>query len=62
MQEALWSESAWHGVAGTVGLRHGSYFPRFLEPRWRAEPALLNVIQMRHPVFGGPLVYGAAAT
>ena len=29
-------------------LRHGSYFPSLLEPRRRAEKALLNVIQQAY--------------
>ena len=43
-------ERDWHTRAGTVELRipklrHGSYFPGFLEPRRMAEKALTAVIQ-----------------
>ena len=43
-------ERDWHTRAGTVELRipklrHGSYFPGFLEPRRTAEKALTAVIQ-----------------
>lgn len=43
-------ERPWDTRAGTVSLeiprvRHGSYFPSLLEPRRRAEQALLNVVQ-----------------
>lgn len=43
-------ERDWHTRVGTIPLqipklRRGSYFPSFLEPRRRAEQALLNVIQ-----------------
>lgn len=46
-------ERDWHTRVGTIPLqipklRQGSYFPSFLEPRRRAEQALLNVIQQAY--------------
>lgn len=46
-------ERDWHTRVGTIPLqvpklRQGSYFPSFLEPRKRAEQALLNVIQQAY--------------
>jgi putative transposase len=42
--------AAWDTRVGQIELaiprlRQGSYFPSFLEPRWRAEQALVAVVQ-----------------
>jgi putative transposase len=47
-------ERRWDTRVGTVNLaiprvRDGSYFPSLLEPRRRAEPALLAVVQEAYP-------------
>jgi hypothetical protein len=58
-------ERRWDTRVGTIGLaipkvRDGSYFPSLLEPRRRAERALLAVVQeayvlgRQHPPGGGP--------
>src|SRR3954464_6031674 len=46
-------ERTWNTRVGTIGLpgpgvRDGSFFPSLLEPRRRAEKALVAVVQERH--------------